>query len=422
MYFFFFEIFGCTVLTLFFFRSIVLPIYVGKWAVLFSHPSDFTPVCTTEIASMAAVYPTLKQRDCLLIGLSVDSADTHHAWMQDIEAHYQEQYSSGDANADTCPQLDFDFPMIADVDRNVSTKFGMLDTTSPQANNLTIRSVFIIDPDQRLRLNLSYPASVGRNVNEIVRCVQALQLSYQKSIATPEHWPLNHPRVKLEDGSVSIDFQGSVFLLPTVSTEQAFLNYPGYHTCGVPSQKKYLRLVQAKHVGVDISTVSLTATGRPGYQFQSHDNTATPQANQQDASAQRKEQETQTTEPAVVLEERWRWPWESHDTTTTNDNMDKTASKEDDATAATAVAAAKEEEPWRWPWESTPSETTTRKTTDAENAKEESAVAVSEPSPAKAEQPWRWPWESAPEQEEEAPGDNKVSSKEEVATPEQETP
>jgi len=154
----------------------------GKWAVLFSHPSDFTPVCTTEIAAIAAKNPELKECDCLLIGLSVDSAESHQAWVQDIVAHYQEQFGR------ELQESELDFPIIADSDRNVANLFGMIDDSTE--SNVTIRTVFIIDPDHRLRLNLNYPASVGRNVNEIVRCIKALQLSYQKSVATPENWPI----------------------------------------------------------------------------------------------------------------------------------------------------------------------------------------------------------------------------------------
>ncbi|CAB9527047.1 1-Cys peroxiredoxin [Seminavis robusta] len=222
----------------------------GKFTVLFSHPSDFTPVCTTEIAAIALRYADLQKMDCLLIGLSVDPAESHREWMKDIVAHFQEHHHDNNNTEKEKLLAQWNFPIIGDPDRTVSKLYAMTDVATP--GNLTIRSVFIIDPDNRLRLSLNYPASVGRNMDEIIRCVKSLQLSYQKSVATPANWPNNHPRVQLEDGTISTDWKGSVFLLPTVSTEQAFLNYPGYHTCKVPSQKKYLRLVKASHVGVAV--------------------------------------------------------------------------------------------------------------------------------------------------------------------------
>merc|ERR1711998_49200 len=106
---------------------------------------------------------------------------------------------------------------------------------------LTVRAVFIINPENKLMLSLNYPACVGRNMEEIVRCVEALQLSYEKSIATPANWPNNHACLKDDSGR---SLKGSVFLLPTVSKEDADNEYPGYHTCKVPSGVEYLRLVK----------------------------------------------------------------------------------------------------------------------------------------------------------------------------------
>jgi peroxiredoxin 6 len=113
---------------------------------------------------------------------------------------------------------------------------------------LTIRAVFIINPENKLMLSLNYPACVGRNMDEIVRCVKALQLSYEKSIATPANWPNNHAEIALADGTRTDAFKGSVFLLPTVSPEEAASRYPGHHTCAVPSNKPYLRLVKQEEV------------------------------------------------------------------------------------------------------------------------------------------------------------------------------
>merc|ERR1712151_563839 len=141
------------------------------------------------------------------------------------------------------------FPIIGDADRKISTAYGMIDpgTSDDQDLPLTIRAVFIINPENKLMLSLNYPACVGRNMDEIVRCVKALQLSYEKSIATPANWPNNHADI-LVDGARTDDFKGSVFLLPTVSKEEADENYPGYHTCDVPSEIPYLRLVKQKDV------------------------------------------------------------------------------------------------------------------------------------------------------------------------------
>mmetsp|Transcript_18624 Transcript_18624/g.33723 ORF Transcript_18624/g.33723 Transcript_18624/m.33723 type:complete len:129 (+) Transcript_18624:294-680(+) len=112
---------------------------------------------------------------------------------------------------------------------------------------LTIRAVFIINPENKLMLSLNYPACVGRSLDEIVRCVKALQLSYEKSIATPANWPENHADIPMGDGRTT-DFKGSVFLLPTVTDEEAKKHYPNHHTCDVPSKIPYLRLVKAEDV------------------------------------------------------------------------------------------------------------------------------------------------------------------------------
>ena len=135
-------------------------------------------------------------------------------------------------------------------DRSISTAYGMIDpgNSDEQDLPLTIRAVFIINPENKLMLSLNYPACVGRNMDEIVRCVQALQLSYEKSIATPANWPNNHADIPMPDGSRSTEFKGSVFLLPTVSEKEAKEHYPGYHSCAVPSEINYLRLVKKEDV------------------------------------------------------------------------------------------------------------------------------------------------------------------------------
>jgi len=208
----------------------------GKWAILFSHPADFTPVCTTEIGRLAIKHDELVAMDCLVATLSVDPVKSHEEWLHDVVAHCENDIS-------------IKFPIIGDADRSISTAYGMIDpgTSGDQDLPLTIRAVFIINPENKLMLSLNYPACVGRNMDEIVRCVQALQLSYEKSIATPANWPNNHADIPMGDGRTTA-FKGSVFLLPTVSEEEAEKNFPGYHTCNVPSKVPYLRLVTEEMV------------------------------------------------------------------------------------------------------------------------------------------------------------------------------
>lgn len=210
----------------------------GKWAILFSHPADFTPVCTTEIGRLALKYDQLAAMDCLVATLSVDPVKSHTEWLTDVVAHCENK-------------IEIKFPIIGDPDRSISTAYGMIDpgTSGDQSLPLTIRAVFIINPENKLMLSLNYPACVGRNMDEIVRCVKALQLSYQKSIATPANWPNNHDDIPDDKGGRTKEYKGSVFLLPTVSDEEAKANYPGFHTCDLPSKKPYLRLVKAVDAG-----------------------------------------------------------------------------------------------------------------------------------------------------------------------------
>ena len=215
----------------------------GKWAILFSHPADFTPVCTTEIGRLALKYDELIAMDCLVATLSVDPVKSHEEWLTDVVAHCENK-------------IEVKFPIIGDSDRKISTAYGMFDEAAVAAAGgqdlpLTIRCVFIVNPENKLMLSLNYPACVGRSMDEIVRCVKALQLSYKKSIATPANWPNNHSDM-LVGGKRTGEFKGSVFLLPTVSPEEAKSNYPGFHTCELPSEKPYLRLVKAEDVGFEM--------------------------------------------------------------------------------------------------------------------------------------------------------------------------
>lgn len=142
-----------------------------SWGVLFSHPADFTPVCTTELGATAKLAEEFKKRNVKPIALSVDSAESHHGWISDINE---------------TQSTNVDFPIIADVDRKVATLYDMI---HPNANaTLTVRSVFIIDPSKKIRLMLTYPASTGRNFNEILRVIDSLQLTEYHSVATPADW------------------------------------------------------------------------------------------------------------------------------------------------------------------------------------------------------------------------------------------
>jgi len=151
-----------------------------KWAILFSHPKDFTPVCTTELGYMARIEPEFTKRDAKLIGLSVDPVDAHHKWAADIE--------------ETQGHLP-KYPMIGDSDLNVAKLYNMLPAEEPgssegrtAATNATVRSVFIIGPDKRIKLMLTYPMTTGRNFDEIVRVLDSLQLTAKHKVATPVNW------------------------------------------------------------------------------------------------------------------------------------------------------------------------------------------------------------------------------------------
>ncbi len=178
--------------------------YLGDgWGVLFSHPKDFTPVCTTELGRVAALKSEFDARGTKVVGLSVDPIDDHERWKDDIEQ------TQGTA---------LNFPLLADPDRTVADLYDMI---HPNANDtLTVRSVFVIGPDKKVKLSLTYPASTGRNFDEILRVIDSLQLTAQHSVATPADW-----------------HQGDdVIISPAVSDEQAAERFPGYATI-----KPYLR-------------------------------------------------------------------------------------------------------------------------------------------------------------------------------------
>ena len=176
------------------------------WGVLFSHPKDFTPVCTTELGYVAKIKPEFDKRNVKVIGLSVDPVESHVQWEKDIEE------TQGTA---------VNFPMIGDPDRKVSDLYDMV---HPNANDtLTVRSVFVIGPDKKVKLTITYPASTGRNFDEILRVIDSLQLTAKYSVATPANW---------KDGQ-------DVIIGGTVSDEDAKAKFPN----GWKAVKPYIRVV-----------------------------------------------------------------------------------------------------------------------------------------------------------------------------------
>ncbi|MCI0753881.1 peroxiredoxin [Teichococcus vastitatis] len=181
----------------------------SSWVVFFSHPKDFTPVCTTELGEAARLKPEFDRRNTKIIGLSVDSLANHGAWDADIAE------TQGTA---------VNFPMIADSDRSVSELYGMI---HPEADpSVTVRTVFVIDPQKKVRLSLTYPPSTGRNFQEVLRVLDSLQLTDQHKVATPVNW---------QPGERAI-------IVPSVSDEQARQRFPQ----GWEAQKPYLRWVEVK--------------------------------------------------------------------------------------------------------------------------------------------------------------------------------
>jgi alkyl hydroperoxide reductase subunit AhpC len=175
-----------------------------SWGVLFSHPADFTPVCTTELGTVARLKPEFDKRNVKVAGLSVDSLESHNAWAGDIEE------TQGTA---------LNFPLLADPDRKVAESYGML---HPKASGtLTVRSVFVIGPDKKIKLTLTYPASTGRNFDELLRVIDSLQLTAHHKVATPADWKHG------ED----------VIIVPSMSEADAQATFPGFKTI-----KPYLRV------------------------------------------------------------------------------------------------------------------------------------------------------------------------------------
>ena len=176
-----------------------------KWAVLFSHPKDFTPVCTTELGEAARLKPEFEKRNVRIIGLSVDPADSHKKWANDIEETQGQKLN---------------FPVIADGDRKVSDLYDMIHPNA--SDTFTVRSVYVIGPDKKVKLMITYPASTGRNFDEILRVIDSLQLTANYSVATPVNW---------KDGDDCI-------IVPSMSDADAKEKFPA----GWKTLKPYLRV------------------------------------------------------------------------------------------------------------------------------------------------------------------------------------
>lgn len=151
--------------------TIQLSDYKGSWLILFSHPADFTPVCTTEFMAFQDIYPQLRELNTELLGLSIDSVHSHIAWVRNIEEKFG---------------VKIEFPVIADLNKDVAIKYGMI--MPGESDTATSRAVFVIDPNQVVRAIIYYPLSTGRNMSEILRLVKALQTTDQHGVATPANW------------------------------------------------------------------------------------------------------------------------------------------------------------------------------------------------------------------------------------------
>jgi alkyl hydroperoxide reductase subunit AhpC len=175
------------------------------WAVLFSHPRDFTPICTTELGTVSKLKPEFEKRNTKVIGLSVDPLDEHHKWAGDIK---------------DVTGYGLNFPLIADPDKSIAKAYDMIHPNA--SDTATVRSVFIIGPDNKVKLTLTYPASTGRNFQELLRVIDSLQLTSTYAVATPADW---NPG---ED----------VIIVPSVSDEEAKKKFPA----GFTTKKPYLRV------------------------------------------------------------------------------------------------------------------------------------------------------------------------------------
>ncbi|CAM6097907.1 unnamed protein product [Calypogeia fissa] len=193
----------------------------GSWSILFSHPNDFTPVCTTELGAVGVNLPEFEKRGVKVLALSCNGVESHKAWIKDIESY--------------TPGASIAYPIISDPDRVLAVKFGMLDPDEKDASGvpLTARAVFIFGPDKKLKLSFLYPATTGRNFVEVLRVIDSLQLTANHSVATPVNW--NHG--------------DKCMVVPSLSNEQAAAKFPkGFEQVEVPSGKGYIRLTPQPNV------------------------------------------------------------------------------------------------------------------------------------------------------------------------------
>ncbi|PON93062.1 Peroxiredoxin [Trema orientale] len=195
--------------------KITLHDYIGdSWAIIFSHPGDFTPVCTTELGKMAACAQEFANRGLKLVGLSCDDVESHLEWIKDIEAY--------------TPGAKVSFPIIADPKRELIKQLNMVDPEEKDSsgNPLPSRALHIVGPDKKVKLSFLYPASTGRNMDEVVRVLDSLHKAAKHKVATPANWKPGDP----------------VVISPSVSTEDAKNMFPGgFKTLDLPSNKDYLR-------------------------------------------------------------------------------------------------------------------------------------------------------------------------------------
>jgi len=189
--------------------------FLGEsWGILFSHPADYTPVCTTELGRVAQLAPEFTKRNVKLLAVSCDGVEAHHGWIKDIQAYNN---LTGD----------FPYPILADEKRELAVQLGMVDPDEKDASGmpLTARAVFIIGPDKKLKLSILYPATTGRNFDELLRVLDSLQLTANKKVATPVDWKCG----------------GSCMVLPSIPKDQAATLFPNHKVHQVPSGKEYLR-------------------------------------------------------------------------------------------------------------------------------------------------------------------------------------
>jgi len=207
--------------------------WIGNgWAILFSHPKDFTPVCTTELGYMAKLVPEFQQRNCKVIGLSVDPVESHLKWEKDIEE------TQGHAVS---------YPMIGDSTLAIAKLYDMLPAEEPgtsegrtAATNHTVRSVFVVGPDKKIKLHLTYPMTTGRNFNEILRVLDSMQLTAAHKVATPVNW---------QNGE-------DVIIVPSISDEAAKEKFPA----GWKAPKPYLRITPQPNKTASTDTAAKTAS------------------------------------------------------------------------------------------------------------------------------------------------------------------